>query len=636
MTGHGDVRRLANQRVALPDGAVVAADVYLAADAGPCPALVVYLPYRKDDGAGAYYAYALEFFAAHGYACVLADFRGLGASTGRTRPPFDPVEAEDGAAIVAWAAAQEWCDGTVGMWGVSYPAITAMKTAALAPPALKAIVPVMGMLDPYEDFVYPGGSGTLGALGMWGVHMLAQLLLPPAPDPEGRWYGQWRERLEGAEPYLLALHEHAAKDEFWQARVIDPKAIAVPAFCVGGWGDLFYDAMVRTFEGLAGPRKLLVGPWMHLLPDASPSHGIDLLGQMLRWWDHWLRGIDTGLMGEPAVTLFVPGRGGWTHADDWPGGTAAQRTLHLDPGGALAQAEPPAAGAVTYRADPTVGLGAGLWGAPTGGYGLPLDQREDESRSLVFTTAPLEQPLLVAGSAEAFLHVRVADGGKANVVVKLSDVAPDGASSLITTGAVTLCHRPSDPAPAQRQRVDVRLWNTCYEVQAGHRLRMVIACADFPRLWPTPANPTIEIAVGGRDASLLRLPVATLETKPGEDPRPVDPGTDVAPLLVEAQPVWTTTRDYVRNAVTVATGGRTVLTTPDGEGRMEQVSSVRFTVAADHPAGAHISGEARIVLERPEHTVTVDAETWVSRSGVRMRGRVTLDGQPFFERCWTR
>lgn len=636
MAGRRGVRAQIDQRVPLPDGAAVAADVYLAGDGGPRPALVVYLPYRKDDSAGAYYAQALEFFAAHGYASVLADFRGLGTSTGGTRPPFDPVEAEDGAAIVAWAAAQDWCDGSVGMWGVSYPAIAAMKTAALAPPALKAIVPVMGMLDPYEDFVYPGGSGTLGALGMWGVGMLAQLLLPPAPDAEGRWYGQWQERLERAEPYLLSLHEHADKDDFWQARVIDPKAIAVPAFCVGGWGDLFYDAMVRTFEGLAGPRKLLFGPWMHVLPDASPTGATDTLGQMLRWWDHWLRGIDTGIMDEPAVTLFVPGRGAWTHADDWPGGIAAQQALHLDPGGALAQHEPPAAGAVTYRADPTVGLGAGLWGAPTGGYGLPLDQRDDESRSLVFTTAPLEQPLLVAGSAEAFLQLRVVDGGDATVVVKLSDVAPDGASALITTGAVTVRHRASDPAPEPRQRIDVRLWNACYEVGAGHRLRMAIACADFPRLWPTPTNPTIEIATGGPDASLLRLPVATLQAVPGQDPRPVDPGTGVGPLYVEAQPVWTTTHDHVRNAVTVTTGGRTVLTTPDGEGRLEQVSSVRITVAPDHPAGAHIAGEARIVLQRPEHTVTVDAETWVSRSGVSMRGRVTLDEQPFFERRWTR
>jgi putative CocE/NonD family hydrolase len=141
---------------------------------------------------------------------------------------MDSREATDGAEVVEWAARQSWCDGNVGMWGMSYGAITTFKTAAAQPPHLKAIVPIMGTLDIYRDFVYPGGClNCLGAFGAWGSFMIAMNLMPPMyHDTEGRWLRVWKERLENCPvPDVFPWQDHPSNDEFWQSKTIDAERI---------------------------------------------------------------------------------------------------------------------------------------------------------------------------------------------------------------------------------------------------------------------------------------------------------------------------------------------------------------------------------------------------------------------------
>lgn len=625
-------------RIPVSGDADLAASLYRPSTAEPAPALVVYQPYLKDGGAGAGYDHAHRFFAAHGYACLLVDFRGTGGSSGRARPAFDPGEASDAAAAVEWVARQAWCDGNVGMWGFSYPAIMAMQTATLHPLGLRAIAPLLGNLDPYHDFVYPGGAPSLGALGAWGTTTLGLHLLPPPTDASnGRWFQTWRERLDAYEPYLIGLIEHPERDGYWESRAFDPAQITVPAFCIAGWHDLFCDGQVRAYEGMAGPKKLWVGPWMHVLPHLSDVHPVACLEQLLRWWDHWLRGRDTGIMDEPAVTLFAQGREAWRHDHEWPPADLKSQQLFLSAGGLLATDPAPERGEAVHVTDPRVGVTAGLIGTPTLGVGRPLDQNADEVASLAYTSAPLDETIDLVGTPVVTLTVAVEGGEEANLAVKLSAVSPTGASTLMTRGSVR--HRPGPGARGQSapgwDPVTIRLWPTCFQVPAGHRLRLAVAGADFPNLWPTATNPRIRVATGG-EASVVTLPVASDQgvDGPSVGPSGYEHGT---PLVFDAVPLWRTDRDHVGDAVTVTHGFRVAAHTPDRSGRTEDRVEVRGTVAAAYPHAARVEGEARFDMTLPGgSTVTVDASTWITADGLSMHGRVLLDRQPFFERTWTR
>ena len=259
-----------NLLVPLSDGETLAVDAYLPAEQ-PSPAVVSYYPYHKDDVIGGFFEYANRYFAEQGYAAVLADFRGLGNSSGLPGEAMNAREADDGAELVEWIASQPWCDGSVGMWGLSYGGITSFKTAAVRPPHLKAIVPVIGSADIYLDWVYPGGClNCLGLMG-WGSYMVAMQMVPPMlQDPEGRWMEVWWNRLHNARPYILDWHAHPERDASWDSKTTTVEDIEVPTFLIGGWRDIFPEGMVSPYSRLSGPRKLLMGPWLHCAPDQSP------------------------------------------------------------------------------------------------------------------------------------------------------------------------------------------------------------------------------------------------------------------------------------------------------------------------------------------------------------------------------
>ena len=293
-----EVRVQRNVLIPLSDGVNLAADLFLPESARPVPCLVSYYPYHKDDLIGALFDHPNRYFAARGYASLLVDLRGLGNSEGAAWDVGDAREAADGAEIVEWAAVQSWCDGSVGMWGMSYGGITSFKTAALNPPHLKAIVPMCGGLDHYHDIVYPGGCfNCLGILGGWGPFMTAMNVMPPMhQDAEGRWYRVWMERLQAARaPYIMPYQQHPEFDDYWKPKTVEGERITVPSFLIGAWRDIFPEAMVRAYERVKGPRRLLMGPWMHEMPDLAGFAQVDYLAEMMRWWDCWLKGVANGV-----------------------------------------------------------------------------------------------------------------------------------------------------------------------------------------------------------------------------------------------------------------------------------------------------------------------------------------------------
>jgi len=635
------MRRLPDVEIPLSDGAVLAGDLCLPGDA-PAPLILSYYPYHKDDFIGAMYErHAMETFQAHGYATLLVDFRGLGSSSGVALDAMHRQEGVDGAEIVEWAAAQEWCDGNVGMWGLSYGGITSFKTAAEHPPHLKAIVPIMGSLDIYFDWVYPGGCrNMLGAAGVWGSWMLAMQLLPPMlQDPGGRWHEVWRHRLETGEPYLVPWAQHPDHDDYWQERAVDPAEIETPMLSIGGWRDLFPQVMVDAYTDARGPRKLLMGPWLHVHPDEAAEAPIDHLHHMLRWWDRWLRGERNGVEDEAPVQFYAQGEERWLEAVSWPPEPGAAERLELTSDGALI-GKGAETGELAHTTDPATGTHAGLWDPFGLGIGLPLEQGPDDSASLAFTGDPLAEPLRIAGSPQATLHLAVDEGDELHLVVKLCDVAPDGSSSLITTGWLNGRHRVShsDPrpiVPGEPQEYVVQLWATAYRLPAGHRLRVSVSGADFPRVWPTRSNPVLRVLTGSDAPSAIALPVASDRAVDDFVPEPQEEGIDRWPLHIDSEPLWQIERDLVSGRTSVVSGGRFVFETPVPGGRVELDHVGRATVRGDRPDGARVLGDTVIRARTPAGAdVEVVTSTLVTTDGVDLTGRVDVDGRTVFQRRW--
>lgn len=603
-----DVRVVRGVRIPTGEpGCDLAADLFLPVGAGPVPALVTMLPYRRDalGGVGAWDT--VRWFAARGYAGVLVDLRGTGSSDGTAHPPFDPAEADDGAAVVEWAAHQPWCTGAVGMWGFSYSAALTLRTASRRPPHLKAVVPVMGFADPERDFIHPDGvPGCLAPLGIWSLGTVLDLLLPPLgnrADPvEQR---RWRHRVEHADPYLVDLRRHGPGHEVWQSRVIDLASVEVPALCVGGWRDVFCAGAVRAYERLGGRKKLLMGPWLHTMPHEAPVSPVDFCLLALRWWDRWLAGVPNGVDREPPVTVYVQGEEpGWRHFESWPPPAKVERYG----GDALVPAVAEA------RVDPTVGALSGMWGIPTGSYGFPLDQHGDDLASRAVTGHPLARSLLVIGRPTVTVGV---SGGPCRLVVRLTDVDPACRSTMIT-GAVV----------AQGGSSVVELDPTCYRVPAGHRLRVTVADGAFPRLWPVAGNADLDL-----DHLTLALPVtAAAEGQPTALPPPAEA---TGSLWVRNQPRWEIRRDLINDGTTVVTGGSATCHDPTREHVVELDSELRATVRRDAPESATVDGRSTTTVHMGTgERVEVRIDLHSTESAISVVGSVFVDDVQVAERAW--
>ena len=645
MPGHlpSEIRLQKNLLIQMSDGVNLAADLFLPEGDGPFPTLVSYYPYHKDDLIGSMLDFPCRYFAGHGYAHLLVDLRGLGSSEGIAWEAIDPRENKDGAEVVEWAASQPWCDGNVGMWGISYGGVTALQAASEQPPHLKAIVPIYASVDVYSDLIYPGGClNCLSAFGTWGSFMTAMNLMPPGyQDPEGRWYRVWKERLEKGQPHIFPWQDHRSHDEYWQSRIIPVDKIKAATFVIGGWRDIFPKTAPGLYEKLAAPKKLVMGPWTHIAPDVAPVEPWDYLYQMVRWWDYWLKGQKNGVMDEPPVTLFVQGADIWKYEDEWPPARTDAQTLSLSAERSLSENSLQEEGNDTYKCVATMGAMAGLWDIISLGIGQPLEQGPDDLRSLTYTGGPLPEDIEITGSPEALLHVAVESGEEVNLVAKLTHVGPDGSSSLITTGWLKGSHHSSheQPEPLEPGRIyafRIPLWATSYLVPKGHRLRLSVSCADFPRIWPTPTNPQIHLFWGGDKPSHLKIPVVPPpdEDASGPDMRRPDPTLNRMPFALDFAPRWNIEQDLVNGTLSVSTGDMHKGLIPSG-GRFLVDHVARATVAERAPAGAKVEGKTTVRIELPiAGNVDVETQTLITRTGMLVTGKVIVDGVVFFEKKW--
>ena len=447
------------------DGIRLSARIWLPEDAeqDPVPAIMEYIPYRKDDATAPSDALRHPYFAGHGYASVRVDIRGAGDSEGLLLDEYLQQEHDDALDVIDWLAEQAWCTGSVGMMGFSWGGFNSLQVAALRPPQLKAVISINSADDRYAgDCHYMGGSVLAEDMLSWATTMAAYTARPPDPGVVGEaWRDVWRARLEGCPPYVNAWLSHQLYDEFWKHGSVceDFSAIACPVFAVGGWHDPYRDTVFHLLENLSVPRLGLIGPWAHGYPDeAHPGPQIGFNQECLRWWDHWLKGRDTGIMDEPVLRAYIlDAHRPATFFDEHPGHWVARARMavravprrYCTSGTDGSRRRPTSiAPTLSIAGVQTTGRAAGAWCAYAGPTELPPDQRPDDAVSLVFDSTPLAEPLEILGLPMVTLELSV-DQPLAIVAVRLCDVDPEGASSLITRGVLNLTHRDSREAPSR-------------------------------------------------------------------------------------------------------------------------------------------------------------------------------------------
>lgn len=503
--------------IVMPDGCRLSARVWMPDDAAghPVPAVLEYIPYRKRDGTLPRDEMMHAYVAGHGYACVRVDMRGNGDSDGLMADEYTPQELQDACDVIAWLAAQSWCSGAVGMMGKSWGGFNCLQTAALRPPALKAVITVCSTVDRFADDVHFKGGCLLGENLGWGAVMLSFSSRPPDPALRDDWRDVWLQRLE-AEPFLAPIWAgHQARDGYWKHGSIceDYAAVQVPVLSYGGWADNYMNTVAHLVENLTPPAKGIVGPWVHQYPHtAVPGPSIGFLQLAVRWWDRWLKDDPNGAENDPAMRAYMlhsetpdasarHRAGHWVAEAEWPGSRASRQVMALGAGGVLGGAGGDMA--VAVRTPQHLGLHAGEFFPMGLNAEMPGDQASDDAMSVCFATAPLGSDLSLLGAAK--LRVKVTcDKPFALLAARLCDVAPDGSSVLICHGMLNLRHRDSMEHPSavpvgEAFEIELTLDQMAYRLSAGHRLRIALSTTYWPFLWPSAEAATLTLLGGSLD-----------------------------------------------------------------------------------------------------------------------------------------
>jgi uncharacterized protein len=641
------VREVFHAEIPLADGTRLAARIWLPEDAenDPVPGVLEYIPYRKNDLTAERDVPHHTYIAGHGYACVRVDLRGSGASEGLLADEYLQRELDDGVEVIRWIAQQPWCSGQVGMIGISWGGFNGLQIAALRPPELGAIITLCSTDDRYADDVHYMGGCLLGDNLSWASTMFAHNTFPPDPQVVGdRWRELWLERLSGNDPWLIEWLRHQRRDDYWRHGSVceDYGAIQCPVMAVSGWADGYSNAVFRLLEHLEVPRRGLVGPWRHLYPHVGqPGPAIGFLQEELRWWDQWLKGIETGIMQEPMLTAFMqdsvppttdyeqrPGR--FIVEDAWPPPSIDEHVLHLGhgrlrPDPATAATEP-----LSIQSPLSTGLFAGKWcsyGAPPD---LPHDQREDDGGALVFETEPLGEAIEILGPPVVDLEVQV-DRPVAMVAVRLSDVLPDGRATRVTYGVLNLTHRHSseDPepvVPGERLRVRVQLNDIAQRFPAGHRLRLSVSTVYWPLVWPAPEPVTLVLHPS---TSRLTLPVRPQRDDADQVPNfgPPEAGPPLGTTMLRPpEQSWDVVRDLVRDE------SRLQVVNDVGAYRIDDLDlQIESRTEEIYTSRAHdygsLRGEARwsCRFQRGDWEVTTTTRTVLTASTTTFRVQAELD-----------
>ncbi|MDF9798640.1 putative CocE/NonD family hydrolase [Catalinimonas alkaloidigena] len=565
-----------NTWIPMPDGIRLAARMWIPEKAHdePVPAIFEYIPYRKRDFKRVRDEINHQYFAGYGYACIRVDIRGSGDSEGVLEDEYLEQELSDGEHIIQWLSEQSWCNGNVGIIGISWGGFNGLQLAARQPEALKAVITVCSTDDRYKDDVHYMGGCMLGDNLSWASVMFAKNSLPPDPEIVGdRWKEMWMQRLEGSGLWLEKWLRHQARDEYWAHGSIceDYSAIKIPVLAASGWADGYTNAVFRLMEHLDVPRMGLVGPWSHKYPNMGvPGPAIGFLQESIRWWDQWLKGDETGIMDEPMLRVWMQESmppstqyenrpGYWVGMKEWPSPIIENKNFTLNQEHLLLEQHTEkesqqASVPMSVRSPLRLGLFAGKWCSYNAPPDLPSDQREEDGGALVFQSEVLSQDLEVLGATSLDLMLE-ADEPVAYVAVRLSDVAPDGKATRVTYGLKNLAHRhghanPEQLVPGKKYRVNLQLNECAHVFPQGHRFRISISTSYWPLAWTPPEVATVWLYPEESDIKLpvkIKSGITDLKFPAPQGAQP----TSTVKLLRNGDEKWQVIRDLVDDKSTL-------------------------------------------------------------------------------------
>ncbi|GAA0530826.1 CocE/NonD family hydrolase [Saccharopolyspora thermophila] len=553
--------------IPLGDGTRLAARIWrsVSSDTEPVPAILEFIPYRKRDLTARRDSIHHPYLAGHGYACARVDLRGSGDSEGVLADEYLEQELRDAEEVLAWLAAQPWCTGRTGMMGISWGGFNALQVAARRPPSLAAIAALSCSDDRYADDVHYMGGCLLSDNLSWASTMFAYNACPPDPALVGEsWREQWHQRMRDSGLWLAKWLHHQRRDAYWEHGSVceDYSSIACPVLAASGWADGYSNAVFRLMERLTVPRRGLIGPWSHKYPHlGQPGPAIGFLQELVRWWDHWLKDVDNGVMDAPMLCIWMqesmppstayderPGR--WVGEPGWP--SPHMERIHCPLGHNLIgrPGTEPASRPLEVESPLSLGQFAGKWCSYNAPPDLPYDQREEDGGAMVFDTEPLAERCEILGGPVAEISLSV-DRPVAMLAARLSDVAPDGRATRVSYGLLNLTHRdghaePTLLEPGTTYRVRVQLNGVAQAFPARHRIRLALSTSYWPLAWPPPEP--VRLTVYPEDSELI-LPVRSIR-EPDELPESPFPEPEGTPPVASTQvrPAehrWTVSRDLV-------------------------------------------------------------------------------------------
>ncbi|HXH08538.1 MAG TPA: CocE/NonD family hydrolase [Alphaproteobacteria bacterium] len=525
------------------DGVTLRADVHRPDAPGAFPVILMRVPYDKTAATPLHY---VDYFVPRGYVVVVQDTRGRYASEGEYYPLIH--EATDGYDSVEWAATLPWADGRVGTAGQSYHGATQYLLSHTRPPHLVCQVPISASADFHASWVYHTGGAfefgwqvpyaifmarnTAERKGLGGAYLrrLDEYVLPEinfAQPLKDEWYRHlpikdWADWLKDTAPYFVEYLNHPNDGPYWEPLNLYNyhQHIGTPMYHIGSWYDIFQEGTLGNFTGIVRhgrpeartTQKLLMGPWGHLRPYAAPTTGgtgdidfgphaaIEIHDIELRWFDHWLKGIDTGFMREPPVKIFVMGDNVWREEQEWPLARTQYTTYYLHSQGSAnslhgngtlspeTPAQEPPDSYVYDPHDPVPTRGGNTLVIPMGVYDQrPVEERRDV---LCYTSETLSRPLEITGPISVKLYA-ASSAPDTDFTAKLVVVRPDGYAQNLADGIIRARYRNSrtDPSPITPGAIyeyNIDLWSTSYVFPPGSRIRVEIASANFPRFDRNP------------------------------------------------------------------------------------------------------------------------------------------------------
>ena len=548
-----------NVPIMMRDGVTTYADVFRPRTRGRVPALLQRTPYDKSTPNNRTGTLDAVRAASHGFAVVIQDVRGRYTSEGDFYTFVN--EANDGYDSIEWVASQSWCDGQVGMFGVSYVGATQWLAAKSGAPALKGIAPGVTASNYHEGWAWQGGAFELGFNLSWAVGALASAnwanlsqrlrlhdedaeALIAAKDDLNQWFRYMPMKdmphlKNGLARYYYDWLDHPEYDDYWKRVSIEEShaEISVPAYNFGGWHDIFLGGTIRNYarmremgatQAARDGQRLTIGPWVHggAPPSVSGEYNfgtraagaaIDLMGEMLRFYDHILLGEDNGFENDRPVRIFVMGENKWRREDEWPLSRSETASFYLHGGGranslngdgALSRETPGDQPPDVYLynpMNPVPTVGGGLCCDPAFMAPGAYDQRWVEGRDdvLVYSTPPLAEDVEVTGPVSVTLYAST-NASDTDFTAKLVDVEPSGYARNLTDGIIRARYRngggpASHIQPGRVYEYAIDLWATSNLFRKGHRIRLEISSSNFPR-FDRNANTGDEI---GSDATFV-------------------------------------------------------------------------------------------------------------------------------------